>query len=78
MGKSPASLDKFARPRRALKELDSASPDSERLKKLISEDEARALMVLLGLLDDDEQPEEVRHAAGERRFRLGSRLAVPL
>ncbi|MFB7781908.1 hypothetical protein ACFC1D_04195 [Streptomyces vinaceus] len=46
--------------------------------KLISEDEARALMVLLGVLDDDEQPEEVRHAAGEMRFRIGSRLAVPL
>ncbi|MET8751385.1 hypothetical protein ABZW32_14990 [Streptomyces sp. NPDC004667] len=46
--------------------------------KLISEDEARALMVLLGLLDDVEQPEDVRHAAGEMRFRIGSRLALPL
>ncbi|WP_331747373.1 hypothetical protein OG365_40430 (plasmid) [Streptomyces sp. NBC_00853] len=45
--------------------------------KLISEDEARALMVLLGLLDDDRQPEDVRHAAGEMRFRIGSRLALP-
>ncbi|MFD5512148.1 hypothetical protein ACFWIB_30875 [Streptomyces sp. NPDC127051] len=45
--------------------------------KLISEDEARALMVLLGLLDDDGQPEDVRHAAGEMRFRIGSRLALP-
>ncbi|MFD4865316.1 hypothetical protein [Streptomyces sp. NPDC058412] len=43
--------------------------------KLISGDEARALMILLGVLDDDAQPEEVRHAAGEMRFRLGSRLA---
>ncbi|MFD9519734.1 hypothetical protein [Streptomyces sp. NPDC059979] len=43
--------------------------------KLISGDEARALMVLLGALDDDAQPEEIRHAAGEMRFRLGSRLA---
>ncbi len=32
-------------------------------------------MILLGALDDDAQPEEVRHAAGEMRFRLGSRLA---
>ncbi|MFI1280927.1 hypothetical protein ACH4U5_09205 [Streptomyces sp. NPDC020858] len=46
--------------------------------KLISEDEARALMVLLGLLDDAAQPEEVRHAAGEMRFRISSRLALPL
>ncbi|MFF4448830.1 hypothetical protein [Streptomyces sp. NPDC001502] len=43
--------------------------------KLISGDEARALMVLLGMLDDDAQPEEVRRAAGEMRVRLGSRLA---
>ncbi|MFJ6754504.1 hypothetical protein ACIQNK_05655 [Streptomyces sp. NPDC091273] len=43
--------------------------------KLISGDEARALMVLLGVLDDDRQPEEVRRAAGEMRCRLGSRLA---
>ncbi|MFF4448348.1 hypothetical protein [Streptomyces sp. NPDC001502] len=43
--------------------------------KLISGDEARALMVLLGMLDDDAQSEEVRRAAGEMRFRLGSRLA---
>ncbi|MET9607052.1 hypothetical protein ABZZ17_18530 [Streptomyces sp. NPDC006512] len=46
--------------------------------KLISEDEARALMMLLGLLDDTEQPEDIRHAAGELRFRIGSRLAMPL
>jgi hypothetical protein len=43
--------------------------------RLVSEDEARALMVLLGVLDDDVQPEEVRRAAGDLRFRLGSRLA---
>ncbi|WP_404962414.1 hypothetical protein [Streptomyces sp. 147326] len=43
--------------------------------KLISGDEARALMVLLGVLDDDAQPEKVRHAAGEMRLRIGSRLA---
>ncbi|WP_331742862.1 hypothetical protein OG239_42600 (plasmid) [Streptomyces sp. NBC_00868] len=43
--------------------------------KLISADEGRALVVLLGLLDDDGQPEEVRRAAGDLRFRLGSRLA---
>ncbi|WP_405680750.1 hypothetical protein OG239_03390 [Streptomyces sp. NBC_00868] len=43
--------------------------------KLISGDEARALMDLLGVLDDDVQPEEIRRAAGEMRFRLGSRLA---
>ncbi|WP_331742806.1 hypothetical protein OG239_42455 (plasmid) [Streptomyces sp. NBC_00868] len=43
--------------------------------KLISRDEAQALMVLLGVLDDDVQPEEIRRAAGEMRFRLGSRLA---
>ncbi|MER6257679.1 hypothetical protein ABT224_40795 [Streptomyces sp. NPDC001584] len=43
--------------------------------KLISGDEARALMVLLGVLDDDAQTEAVRRAAGEMRFRLSSRLA---
>ncbi|MGG8406440.1 hypothetical protein ACM614_07305 [Streptomyces sp. 12297] len=48
---------------------------SEPRLKLISADEARALMVLLGLLDDDQQPEEIRRAAGDLRFRLGSRLA---
>ncbi|MFD3328352.1 hypothetical protein [Streptomyces sp. NPDC058701] len=46
--------------------------------KLISADEARALMVLLGLLDDAGQPEEVRRAAGDLRFRLASRLASRL
>ncbi|MET9604236.1 hypothetical protein ABZZ17_04115 [Streptomyces sp. NPDC006512] len=43
--------------------------------KLISADEARALMVLLGMLDDDRQTEEVRRAAGEMRSRLVARLA---
>ncbi|MFF3017737.1 hypothetical protein [Streptomyces sp. NPDC057939] len=43
--------------------------------KLISGDEARALMVLLCLLEDDRQTEEVRRAAGEMRSRLVSRLA---
>ncbi|MEV7556946.1 hypothetical protein ACGFYY_26170 [Streptomyces sp. NPDC048331] len=46
--------------------------------KLLSGDEARALMVLLEVLDDDGQPEEVRQAAGEMRFRIASRLALPL
>ncbi|MCX4632741.1 hypothetical protein [Streptomyces sp. NBC_01443] len=43
--------------------------------KLISEDEARALMVLLGLFEDTDQSEDIRRAAGEMRFRIGSRLA---
>ncbi|MER6318846.1 hypothetical protein ABT237_34575 [Streptomyces sp. NPDC001581] len=47
----------------------------EVLYRLFSEDEARALTVLLGVLDDDPQSEGVRHAAGEMRFCLGSRLA---
>ncbi|MGW1768594.1 hypothetical protein ACWCQL_31705 [Streptomyces sp. NPDC002073] len=45
--------------------------------RIISADEARALMVLLGRLDVPEQHEEVRRAAGELRFRIGSRLALP-
>ncbi|QTI50297.1 hypothetical protein JYK04_08174 [Streptomyces nojiriensis] len=32
-------------------------------------------MVLAGLFDDEAQSVEVRHAAGEMRFRSGSRLA---
>ncbi|MCC0093232.1 hypothetical protein K7B10_00050 [Streptomyces flavotricini] len=48
---------------------------SEPRLKLISSDEARALIVLLGLLEEGEQPEDVRRAAGDMRFRLGSRLA---
>lgn len=43
--------------------------------KLISRDEARALMVLLGVLDDEARSEEVRRATGEMRSRLASRLA---
>ncbi|MEJ8640301.1 hypothetical protein WKI68_00455 [Streptomyces sp. MS1.HAVA.3] len=43
--------------------------------KLISGDEARALMVLLGVLDDEARSEEVRRAAGEMRSRLAARLA---
>ncbi|MFE9222712.1 hypothetical protein ACFYN3_41365 [Streptomyces lavendulae] len=43
--------------------------------KLISTDKARALMVLLGLLDDTAQSEEIRRAAGEMQFRISSRLA---
>ncbi|MFE2553758.1 hypothetical protein ACFXGI_35350 [Streptomyces sp. NPDC059355] len=42
---------------------------------LIGEDEARALMVFLGLLEDTDQGESIRRAAGEMRFRIGSRLA---
>ncbi|MCX4775577.1 hypothetical protein [Streptomyces sp. NBC_01264] len=42
--------------------------------KLISKDEARALMVLLGLLEDTEPPEDVRRAVVEMRVRIGSRL----
>lgn len=42
--------------------------------KLISGDEARALMVLLCVLEDDRQTEEVRRAAGEMRSRLVTRL----
>ncbi|MCX5009423.1 hypothetical protein OG765_00100 [Streptomyces sp. NBC_00555] len=35
-------------------------------------------MLLLALLDDDGQHEEVRRAAGDMRFRIGSRLAEPM
>ncbi len=34
-------------------------------------------MVLLGVLEDDTHSEEIRYAAGEMRFRLGSRLTLP-
>ncbi|GGQ35015.1 hypothetical protein GCM10010215_68750 [Streptomyces virginiae] len=44
--------------------------------KLISADEARALMVLLGVLEDDAQPEEIRRAAGDMRYRISTRLAA--
>ncbi|MFJ1566750.1 hypothetical protein ACIOG8_21475 [Streptomyces erythrochromogenes] len=43
--------------------------------KLISADEARALIVLLGQLEDDGQPEEIRRAAGDMRYRISARLA---
>ncbi|MER6781212.1 MULTISPECIES: hypothetical protein [unclassified Streptomyces] len=43
---------------------------SEPRLNLISEDEARALMVLLGLLEDANQSEDIRRAAGEMRFRM--------
>ncbi|KOV13293.1 hypothetical protein ADK90_38365 [Streptomyces sp. XY413] len=46
--------------------------------KLISGDEARALMALLGALDKRAQPEDIRRAAAEMRFRIGSRLALPV
>ncbi|MFD9728969.1 hypothetical protein [Streptomyces sp. NPDC059072] len=42
--------------------------------KLISEDEARAVMVLLGILWEETRSAEVREAAEELRSRLGSRL----
>ncbi|WP_406187259.1 hypothetical protein [Streptomyces sp. NBC_01006] len=43
--------------------------------KIISADEARALMVLLRLLDDTAQSEDILRAASELRFRIGSRFA---
>ncbi|MCX5409643.1 hypothetical protein OHA37_38020 [Streptomyces sp. NBC_00335] len=45
--------------------------------KLLTGDEARAVMMLLGALEDETRSEEVRAAAGEMRCRLGSRLALP-
>ncbi|MFE6273388.1 hypothetical protein ACFVQ9_31900 [Streptomyces goshikiensis] len=42
---------------------------------MISAGEGRPLVVLLGLVDDAELPEDIRRAAGEMRFRLGSRAA---
>ncbi|CAM5666322.1 hypothetical protein SAVIM338S_06909 [Streptomyces avidinii] len=45
--------------------------------KLICGDEARALMILLGVLDEQARSDEIRHAAGELRFRLAARLAEP-
>ncbi|MEV7725064.1 hypothetical protein ACIRP0_07150 [Streptomyces sp. NPDC101733] len=43
--------------------------------KLIAADEARALVVLLGILDDEHPGEDVGRAAGEMRMRLVARLA---
>ncbi len=45
--------------------------------KLLTGDEARAVMMLLGTLEEETRSEEVGAAAGEMRFRLGSRLAQP-
>ncbi|MGW7140286.1 hypothetical protein [Streptomyces xanthophaeus] len=45
--------------------------------KLLTGDEARAIMMLLGDLEEETPSEEVLTAAGEMRFRLGSRLALP-
>ncbi|MFJ6722360.1 hypothetical protein [Streptomyces sp. NPDC091259] len=45
--------------------------------KLLTEDEARAIMMLLGALEGETRSEEVRRAAGEMRFRPGSRLGTP-
>ncbi|MFF0216127.1 hypothetical protein [Streptomyces vinaceus] len=45
--------------------------------RLLTGDEARAVMMLLGTLEEETRSEEVRAAAGEMRFRLGSRLALP-
>ncbi|MFD7560535.1 hypothetical protein ACFV9E_39335 [Streptomyces sp. NPDC059835] len=42
--------------------------------KLISEDEARAVLVLLGILWEETRSAEVREAAEELRRRLASRL----
>ncbi|OKK11354.1 hypothetical protein AMK16_32855 [Streptomyces sp. CB00455] len=45
--------------------------------KLLTGDEARTVMMLLGAHEEETRSEEVRAAAGEMRFRLGSRLALP-
>ncbi|MFD4866069.1 hypothetical protein [Streptomyces sp. NPDC058412] len=45
--------------------------------KLLTGDEARAVMMLLGALEEEARSEEVRQAAEEMRYRLGSRLALP-
>ncbi|MGW1771249.1 hypothetical protein [Streptomyces sp. NPDC002104] len=45
--------------------------------KLLTGDEARAVMMLLGTLEEETRCEHVRAAAGEMRCRLGSRLALP-
>ncbi|WP_329449261.1 hypothetical protein OG906_42530 (plasmid) [Streptomyces sp. NBC_01426] len=44
---------------------------------LLTGDEARAVMMLLGALEEETRSQEVRAAAGEMRFRLGTRLARP-
>ncbi|MFD9305419.1 hypothetical protein ACFWCB_22650 [Streptomyces sp. NPDC060048] len=45
--------------------------------KLLTGDEARAVMMLLDALEEETHSEEVRQAAAEMRLRLGSRLALP-
>ncbi|MGW7103243.1 hypothetical protein [Streptomyces sp. NPDC054838] len=45
--------------------------------KLLTEDEARAVMMLRGALEGETRSEEVRWAAGETRSRIGSRLGAP-
>ncbi|MEU9234000.1 hypothetical protein [Streptomyces subrutilus] len=45
--------------------------------KLLTGDEARAVMMLLGALEEETGSEEVRQAAGEMRYRLVCRLALP-
>ncbi|MFE9927930.1 hypothetical protein [Streptomyces sp. NPDC005533] len=45
--------------------------------KLLTGDEARAVMMLLGALREETRSEEVRQAAEEMRCRLGARLALP-
>ncbi|MEV7616213.1 hypothetical protein [Streptomyces sp. NPDC089799] len=42
-------------------------------RPLLAEGEARALMVLLAVLDVAGQPEGIRDAAREPRYRIGSR-----
>ncbi|WP_407841322.1 hypothetical protein ACE1OC_40805 [Streptomyces sp. DSM 116496] len=49
-----------------------------RLKLTGGDSPSSPAMVLPGLLADAEQPEEIRQAAVELRFHIGSRLAVPL
>ncbi|MFE1558375.1 hypothetical protein ACFW6V_25790 [Streptomyces sp. NPDC058734] len=48
---------------------------TEPRRGLVSEDEARALMILLGALEVEARSEDVRRAAGDLRFRIGSRLS---
>ncbi|MEU9717443.1 hypothetical protein [Streptomyces sp. NPDC047976] len=45
--------------------------------KVVTADEARAIMVLLGALEDTARSQGTREAAREMRFRLGSRLGSP-
>ncbi|MGW7172276.1 hypothetical protein [Streptomyces xanthophaeus] len=51
--------------------------DTDTRLKLLTGDEARAIMMLLGALEEETLSEDVRAAAGEMPFRLGSHLAVP-